>query len=106
MFCNYLTAALRNLARNKLYVVITVSGLSIGFAAAILIALFVRDELTHEHFLPGYEQAFLLSETAYIGGQAPIVTPTTQPEFAAALSLEFPQIRAVVRLMPIETSLR
>jgi len=106
MFRNYFTAALRNLARNKLYVGITVGGLSIGFAAAILIALFVRDELTHEHFLPGYERTFLLSETAYIGGQAPIVTPTTQPELASALSLEFPEVRAVVRLMPTETSLR
>src|SRR5262245_23199828 len=101
MFRNYLTAALRHLARNKLYVGITVGGLSIGFAAAILIALFVRDELTHEHFLPGYERTFLLSETIYIGGQAPIVTPTTQPELAPALALQFPEVRAVVRLMPI-----
>jgi putative ABC transport system permease protein len=106
MFRNYLTAALRHLARNKLYVGISVGGLSIGFAAAILIGLFVRDELTHEHFLPGYDRLFLLSETVYISGQAPIVTPTSQPELAAPLSLNFPEVRAVVRLMPTDTSLR
>jgi putative ABC transport system permease protein len=106
MLGNYLAAALRNLVRNRLYIGITVGGLSIGFAAAILIGLFVRDELTHEHFLPGYEHTFLLSETLHIGGQAPIVTPTSQPALAAALSLDFPAVRAVARLMPTETSLR
>jgi putative ABC transport system permease protein len=44
MFRNYLAAALRNLARNRLYAAITIAGLAIGFAAAMLIGLFVRDE--------------------------------------------------------------
>ena len=41
MFRNYLAAALRNLSRNRLYAGITIAGLAVGFAAAMLIALFV-----------------------------------------------------------------
>ena len=51
---NYLTAALRNLARNWLYAGITVLGLAAGFAAAILIGLYVRDEYSFERFISGY----------------------------------------------------
>jgi len=42
MFRNYLSAALRNLERNSLYAGVSIFGLAIGFAAALLIALFVR----------------------------------------------------------------
>jgi putative ABC transport system permease protein len=38
MFRNYLTTALRNLARNKLYAAINILGLTVGFAAALLTA--------------------------------------------------------------------
>ncbi|MGH6911081.1 MAG: hypothetical protein ACREEG_12915, partial [Phenylobacterium sp.] len=40
MFRNYLSAALRNLARNRLYAGLTIAGLAIGFAAALLIGLY------------------------------------------------------------------
>ena len=46
MLQNYLAAALRNLIRNGTYAAINILGLTCGFAAAILIALFVRDEYT------------------------------------------------------------
>ena len=37
MFANYLATALRNLARNGPYAGVTIAGLAIAFAAAILI---------------------------------------------------------------------
>jgi len=48
MFRNYLAAALRNLVRNKLYAGINIIGLTVGFAAALLIALFVADETSYD----------------------------------------------------------
>ncbi|MDE1145217.1 MAG: ABC transporter permease [Azospirillaceae bacterium] len=48
MFANYLTVALRTLVKHKLYSAITVVGLALGLAAAILIGLFVRNELTYD----------------------------------------------------------
>ena len=47
MFRNYLARrAARNLVRNRVYAAINIVGLAVGFAAALLIALFVRHELT------------------------------------------------------------
>ena len=63
MFRNYLAAALRNLARNKLYAAINIVGLAVGFAAAILIALFVRDEFSYDTWIPGHERTYLLTQT-------------------------------------------
>ena len=53
MLKNYLTIAWRNLLRSKWYSLINTLGLSIGIAVALLIGLWVWDELTfnkyHEH---------------------------------------------------------
>jgi len=45
MFKNYITTALRNMARNRLYSLINVGGLALGLAACILILLFVSSGL-------------------------------------------------------------
>jgi putative ABC transport system permease protein len=59
MFRSYIVAALRNLARNRLYAAINIIGLAVGFAAAILIALFVRDELSFDRFWPDYQRVYM-----------------------------------------------
>ena len=43
MFQNYLLITVRNITRNKLYSFINFGGLAIGFAACLLIYLFVKD---------------------------------------------------------------
>ena len=63
MFRNYIMGALRNLARNRLYATINIVGLAVGFCAALLIVLFVRDEYTYDRFFPGYRDVYLLTET-------------------------------------------
>src|SRR3984885_7987036 len=54
MFKNYFTIAWRNLERNKTYSFINIGGLAIGMAVAILIGLWVYDEVTfnrsHKNF--------------------------------------------------------
>ncbi len=50
MLRNYLLTAIRNLRRNKIYSLINMSGLSLGLAAAILILLYVKDELSYDRF--------------------------------------------------------
>ena len=57
MFRNYLAAALRNLARNGLYAGVTIVGLAIAFAAAILIGLYVRDEMSYDRWVPDHERS-------------------------------------------------
>ena len=61
---------LRNLARNRLYAGVTIAGLAIGFAAAMLIGLYVRDEFTFDRFVPGHERIYLMTDDPTAGRQA------------------------------------
>ncbi|HZZ67772.1 MAG TPA: ABC transporter permease, partial [Phenylobacterium sp.] len=93
MLRNYLAAALRNLGRNRLYAGITIAGLAIGFAAAILIGLFVRDEFSYDRFIPGYQHIYRISEIITVNGGKPVETTYSPTKLAAALRLDFPQIQ-------------
>jgi putative ABC transport system permease protein len=50
MIKNYFKTAFRNLSRNKIYSFINISGLSIGLACAMLILLYVKDEVSFDKF--------------------------------------------------------
>ncbi|HEU5052470.1 MAG TPA: ABC transporter permease [Hanamia sp.] len=50
MFKNYFTTAWRNLKRNKIYSFINIAGLSMGLACAMLILLYVKDEVSFDRF--------------------------------------------------------
>ncbi|MFC2088089.1 ABC transporter permease [Calditrichota bacterium] len=50
MLKNYITIALRNLRRNKLYSLINILGLSIGLAAFIIIVLYVKYEFSFDNY--------------------------------------------------------
>jgi putative ABC transport system permease protein len=50
MIKNYFKTAFRNLARNKVYSFINIAGLSIGLASAMLIMLYVKDEVSFDRF--------------------------------------------------------
>jgi putative ABC transport system permease protein len=63
VFRSYLMAALRNLARNRLYAGINIVGLSVGFTAAILMALFVHSEFNYDTFFPEFDRVFSVAES-------------------------------------------
>jgi putative ABC transport system permease protein len=46
MLQNYLKIALRNLVKNKVYSFINIAGLAVGMAVAMLIGLWMIDELS------------------------------------------------------------
>lgn len=50
MFKNYLKIAFRSFSRNKIYSFINIFGLSIGLACAMLIMLYVKDEVSYDRF--------------------------------------------------------
>jgi putative ABC transport system permease protein len=97
MLRNYLAAALRNLGRNRLYAGITIAGLAIGFAAALLISLFARDEFSYDKFIPGYQRIYRISETIDTRGSPPVETYYSPVMLAAALRANFPEMETVTR---------
>ncbi|WP_293679381.1 ABC transporter permease, partial [uncultured Phenylobacterium sp.] len=98
MFRNYLASALRNLARNKLYAGVTIVGLAIGFAAAMLIGLYVRDELTFDRFVPDRERIYLMTTTIAVAGSKPIETKLSQIKLAERMPQDFPEVELAGRL--------
>ena len=61
MFKNYLKTAIRNLRHNKVYSFINIAGLSIGLACAMLIILYVKDEVSYDRFHKNANQIYLVA---------------------------------------------
>ena len=101
MLGNYLSAALGNLRRNWTYTGVSVAGLAVGFAAAILIGLFVRDEFSYDRWIPGHEQVYRVSQILIPpGGGRPQSADPTRADIAGLLKLEAPQIQSIARIAP------
>ena len=99
MLRNYLITTLRNLGRNWLYGAISIVGLAVAFAAALLIAQFVRNEFSYDHWVPGYQQVYKLTGTLSQPGQPSIVSENTQAVLAAQLRPVFSGAQEIARLM-------
>ena len=56
MFRNYLKIALRNLVKHKVYSAINIAGLATGMAVAMLIGLWVWDELSYNKSFQNYDR--------------------------------------------------
>ena len=63
MFRNYLLIAFRNFKRQKLFSLLNIFGLSLGLASAILIFLYVSDELRYDTMQPYYKDTYRIGCT-------------------------------------------
>jgi putative ABC transport system permease protein len=98
MFRSFLTTALRNIQKNRLYSVINILGLAVGLAASILILLFVRYELSYENWLPGANDIYSIQDLMLEDGQVVSQRSTTRGPLAAAMAANIPEIDQVVRV--------
>ncbi len=95
MFHHYLIAAWRNMAANKLLSAIAILGLAAGIAAAILMALVIRNQVSFDAFLPLHERTYLV-----ISPPNPVQNPwTTHNDFRTpGLLKNAPGVEAVTRV--------
>ena len=63
MLNNYLLTAYRSLLRNKLYAAINISGLTLGIASSLLIALYVLHEWSYDSFINGHQNLYRVTAT-------------------------------------------
>lgn len=89
MFKNYLNSAFRNLWKHKLYSSINIGGLSLGLAVAVLILLYVKNELSYDTWLPGKDQIYRVYRFWPESGGATVWTPDP---LAEQLTADFPEI--------------
>ncbi|HYK47427.1 MAG TPA: ABC transporter permease, partial [Parafilimonas sp.] len=61
MFRNYFITTWRNLSRNKIYTFINIAGLSLGLACAMLIILYVKDEVSYDRFHKNVNQVYRIT---------------------------------------------
>ncbi len=98
MFWNYLAVALRNIARHKLYSFINIAGLGVGLACATLIALFVRDELSYDKWIPNSENLYRVEATFRFPGRADIISTQTTMPLPLAMRDNLPEVKNATRL--------
>ncbi len=92
MFRNYLTIALRNILRHKLYSFINIAGLGLGLACAILIILFVRDELSYDKWIPASQNIYRVEETIQTIGRGALPLAVTPYPLGPAMRDEIPGV--------------
>jgi putative ABC transport system permease protein len=63
MFRNYLLITFRNFKNQKLFSLLNIFGLALGLASAILIFLYVNDELRYDTMQPNYKDAYRVGTT-------------------------------------------
>lgn len=91
MFRNHLTSIIRSLKRNKAYTLINISGLAIGFSAALLIGIYVSKEFTFDQHYNNHEQVYRLSGKSFA---------LSSIAHLNKVKAEVPGIEAVVNIMP------
>jgi putative ABC transport system permease protein len=106
MYRSYLAAAWRSARRDWFHAVLNVVGLALGFAAAILIGLFVRDELTYNRFLPGQEDIYRAQFTITEPGQRSTTSASMPSQIAGELKLDFPEIVQTARYVHQYSAMR
>lgn len=107
MFKNYLAVAIRNLVGHKLYSAINIIGLAVGLAACVMIALFVRDELSYDKQWAKADNIYRLHTTFSLPGREPMVTIRSPGPAKQAILDYFPEdIEATARIRSLFPVLR
>lgn len=104
MLKNYIKIALRNLEAKKTFSFINITGLAVGMAGAILIALWVQNENSYDSFHANnktlYKAWYRYPSKDYVGTQ-----DITAGPLGAALKQEYPDVKNVSRIYWTENRL-
>jgi hypothetical protein len=79
MIKNYLLAAYRNLVKQKVHSTINILGLAVGMAVALLIGLWIRDELTFDRNFSGYDRLGVVWQNTIANGHVETWQDTPWP---------------------------
>lgn len=97
MIKNYLVVAFRNIFRNKLFSTVNILGLAFGMCSALLIFLWVNDELNYDHFHTKIDRLYRVMENQqYTDGRLYTFSSTPGP-MAPYIKEKFPEIELATR---------
>jgi len=99
MIKNWLLTALRNLRKNKTAAAINIFGLTVGLSSCLLIALFIRHELSYDDFeTRGDRIARVIMEYRFDGGGEVRSGNFTSTKVAPTFKRTFPEVESAVRM--------
>jgi len=96
MLKNYFITAYRSIVKNKFYSILNIFGPAIGITCAILILLYVQEELTFDKHYKNYDRIYRLESDFNISGKATLAALVPIP-MAPTLKDEFPEIKETTR---------
>jgi len=98
MIRNYIVIALRTMMRHKTYSVINTFGLSVGVACCLLLALYVRDEVSYDRHHRDIDQLYQVTSIMGEISDNKIMRTTSAP-IVWGIKDELPEIETVTRLV-------
>jgi putative ABC transport system permease protein len=79
-----------------------ITGLSLSYCVAIVIALFVMDELSYDRFLPDADRVYLVSANYGPPGRPLVASDVTPAGVARWMKSDIASIESISRLSPVE----
>jgi putative ABC transport system permease protein len=101
MFKNNLKIAWRSIKKDKFFTIIKIGGFAVGIAACLLIALFIRDEVSYDEHYENKNQIYRVVMQGKFQGELFKSTHFQLP-FADALQADFPEILKAGKVNTIE----
>ncbi|MCV9386469.1 ABC transporter permease [Reichenbachiella ulvae] len=97
MLKNYYITAIRNLRKHKSYFLLNLSGLAIGIASFVFIALFILNELSYDKMHSNHENMYRVHVLGQIQGKEMDMANTASPMSQALLN-DYPEVKKVTRV--------
>lgn len=100
MLRNFFKITVRNLWRNKSFSAINILGLAIGMASAVLIGLWIINELSYDRFYANKDRIYHLYTRESVNGQVNVGGRTPSP-LAAELKKDYPEVEESSRFRTV-----
>ncbi len=100
MFQNYLKTAIRSIFRNKLTATINIAGLALAMASALMIYLFVKDEVSYDQYHTNADRTYRVTRNFLSSDGVPnLHLASVAPPFGPLLKNDFGEIEAMARTL-------
>lgn len=98
MIKNFIKIAFRTMMRHKAYSFINIAGLSVGVACCLLLALYVRDEMSYDNYHEGVENIYRVTSHLSLDKDVEVMATTSAP-IVWGIKDEIPEFETVARLV-------
>ena len=98
MIRNYLTLAIRNLVKRKLFSFISIFGLAVGMAASLVLWKYVQFELNYDKYNLNADVLYRITNSIYSNGEQWSVGGY---DLGPSIKSEIPEVKTFIRVHPL-----